>query len=233
MGYFREIPNIEYLSPLLDRNSSLEYVSAKNLFKRVKLREDVQNSLTLHEKYQIVDGERPDHVAQKLYGSSSLDWVVLISAGITNVRDQWPLSEKDIYDFCENAYGNALNETRFYETIEVKDNNGRLILPAGQVVDYNFKSPRPKIDTLPTSSYIQYWDSSLNQLVTKYDITVPITNYEYEVRLNNEKRGIYILKKGYLQQFLNDTRRLMKYSKSSQYVSDKIKKVDNIKIKSP
>ena len=36
MGYFRELPNIEYLSPLKERNSSSEYIEAKNLFKRVK-----------------------------------------------------------------------------------------------------------------------------------------------------------------------------------------------------
>ena len=67
MGYFRELPNLKYLSPLSDRNNSSEYIDAKNIFKRVKLRNDFQNSLTNFDKYQIIDGERPDHVADKLY----------------------------------------------------------------------------------------------------------------------------------------------------------------------
>ena len=100
MGYFRELPNIEYLSPLKERNSSSEYIEAKNLFKRVKLRPDFYNSFTYFHKYQILDGERPDQVAKKLYDSSKLDWVVLITAGITNVRNQWPLSDKDIYEYA-------------------------------------------------------------------------------------------------------------------------------------
>lgn len=233
MGYFRELPNIQYLSPLATRNSASEYIEAKNLFKRVKLRDDFYSSLTNFEKYRITEGKRPDHVAQELYGSSNLDWVVLISAGITNVRDQWPLSDKDIYDFVENAYGNSMNETRFHETIEIKDSRGRLILPAGQVVDYNFKSPRPKVDDTPNSSYISYWDSGLNNTITKYNITVPVTNYDYEVRLNDKKREIYVLRRGYLQQFLNDMRNTMRYGKSSQYVNDKLKKADNIRVKSP
>jgi hypothetical protein len=233
MGYFRELPNIEYLSPLSDRNSASEYIEAKNLFKRVKLRDDFYSSLTNFQKYRIREGMRPDHVATEVYGSASLDWVVLISANITNIRDQWPLSDKDIYDFAEGVYGSALNEARFYETTEVKDSKGRLILPAGQVVDYNFKSPKPSTDQLPTSSYISYWDSGLNQTVTKYNITVPVTNYEYETRLNDKKREIYILKSSYLQQFLNDTRGIMKYRSSTQYVNDKLKKGDNIRVKSP
>lgn len=233
MGYFRELPNIEYLSPLLDRNSSSEYVTAKNLFKRIKLRDDFQNSLTNFEKYQIMDGMRPDQVANELYNAPNLDWVVLISAGITNVRDQWPLSDKDIYYFVENTYGSRMNETRFHETIEVKDSNGRLILPAGQVVDFNFKSPKPTDGSDVSSSYVKYWDNSRKEQITVFNITRPVTNYEYEVRLNNEKRNIYVLRPSYLQQFLNDARIAMKYTDSSQYIDERTKSVDNIRIKSP
>ena len=34
---------------------------------------------------------RPDNVAQELYESDQFDWVVLLVAGITNVRNEWPL----------------------------------------------------------------------------------------------------------------------------------------------
>jgi len=231
MGYFRELPNIEYLSPLADRNSASEYIAAKNLFKRVKLRDDFYNSITNFDKYQIVEGERPDQVALEVYGSSKLDWVVLISANIVNVRDQWPLSNKDMYDFVENAYGDEMNSVRFYETIEVKDSKGRLVMPEKQVVDRNFKSPRPTTET--AESYVQFWDSGLEQVVTKYNITRPVTNFEYEMRLNDEKRGIYVLRPSYLQQLLNDMRREMRYAKSSQYVDARTKKGDNIRVKSP
>lgn len=231
MGYFRELPNIEYLSPLSDRNSASEYIQAKNLFKRVKLRTDFYNSFTNFDKYQITEGERPDQVALELYGSAQLDWVVLISANIVNVRDQWPLSNKDMYDFVENAYGDEMNSVRFYETIEVKDSKGRLVMPEKQVVDRNFKSPRPTTET--AESYVQFWDSGLEQVVTKYNITRPVTNFEYEMRLNDEKRGIYVLRPSYLQQLLNDMRREMRYAKSSQYVDARTKKGDNIRVKSP
>ena len=233
MGYFRELPNLDYLSLLPDRVSSSEYVEAKNLFKRVTLREDFYSTITNFEKYQILDGERPDHVAKKLYDSSDLDWVILISANIINVRDQWPLSDADIYDFAENIYGTRMNATRFYETIEVKDSRDRIILPKGQIVDYNFKSPQPKVDSSPTSSYVQYWDDGLNQSVTKSQITIPISNYQYETRLNNKKRSIYVLRRSYLVQFITDMRKMMKYKGSTQFVTELNKKSDNIRLKSP
>ncbi len=139
MTYFRELPNLEYQSFLPGTKSSHQYVTVKNLFRRVKLRDDLQNVFTIFDKYQIPDGSRPELVAQELYGSVQYDWVVIVSAGITRLRDEWPLSDKQIYDYAESIYGNDLNSIHHYETKEVKDPEDRLILPSGQVVDEDFK----------------------------------------------------------------------------------------------
>lgn len=209
MSYFRELPDILYQSQSSDRNSSRDYVRVKNLFRRVKLRDDLQNVFTLFNKYQIKDGARPDTVAEANYGSADYDWVVLLTAGIINVTDQWPLSDKDLYRYVENKYGNELTAVRFYETTEVKDSNGRLILPAGKVVDSNFTIPNPSNP-----------NANLNPVTA-------ITNYEYEVRKNEDKRSIYLLKPEYLQIYLNDMRRIMYYEKSSQFVNRRLAKTEN------
>ena len=216
MGYFRELPNLLYPSFLSDKNSSLNYVEVKNLFRRVKLRDDLQNVLTLFDKYEIPEGSRPELVAEEFYGSADLDWVVLLTAGIINVRDDWPLSDRDLYNYSLDKYGYAgLNETRFYETTQVKDSSGRLILPAGKVVDGTFTIPNPADPT-----------ATLNPVVG-------ISNYEYEVRKNDKKRSIYLLKPGYLQQFLNDMRDIMVYDRSSQYVDDYTARTENLNITLP
>ena len=69
MSYFRELPNLEYQSFLSDRKSVDDYLLVKNIFRRVKLRDDLQNIFTLFNKYQIPDGSRPELVAEELYGS--------------------------------------------------------------------------------------------------------------------------------------------------------------------
>ena len=209
MSYFRELPDLFYQSPLKDRVSSREYVRVKNLFRRVKLRDDLQNVFTLFNKYEINQGERPDTVAEDLYGSADLDWVVMLTAGIINVRDQWPLSDAELYRYAENKYGDELNSTRFYETTEVKDSSGRLILPKGKVVDSGFTIPNPA-----------------NKSTTLNPVT-GISNYEYEVRVNDDKRFIYILKPDYLQLYLNDMRRIMQYEKSSQYINRRVAATEN------
>ena len=215
MSYFRELPNLEYQSFLSNRKGSDDYLLVKNIFRRVKLRDDLQNVFTIFNKYEIQEGARPDTVAEELYGSSQYDWVVLIGANIINVRNEWPLSNGDIYRYSEQLYGNDINAVHHYETIEVKDSRGRLIFPAGKIVDSVFTIPDPNIPV-----------QTLNPVVG-------ISNYEYEVRKNNKKRDIYVLKPSYLQQVINDTRKAMTYDKSSQYVNDKLIRTENTRVTMP
>lgn len=210
MTYFRELPDLDYQSPLSDRLSSDDYVRVKNVFRRAKLRDDLKGVTTIFQKYEISDGGRPDTVANELYNNPGYDWIVLTVAGITNVRDQWPLSSEQLYQYSIDKYGEQyLTSIHHYETTEVKDSKGRLLMPAGKIVDSNFSFRNPE-----------------SPAETFYPVT-GVTNYEYETKLNEEKRTIFVLQQRYIQTFINDTRRIMTYGKSSQYVNDKLIKTEN------
>ena len=214
MSYFRELPNFQYQSPFIDSLSSTEYVTVKNIFRRVKLRDDLQNVFTVFDKFVIKEGARPDTVAEEVYGKSDLDWVVLISSGIVNVRNEWPLSSRDLYNYVVEKYG--LDEKDFvhhYETKEVKDSQGRLIMPKGNRVDADFS--------------LTYYDNG--SYVTKSEVS-GITNYEHEVQENFKKSTIFILRRFYLQQVLNDIKKEMTYKRSSQFVSNKLIKTPNTRV---
>ena len=217
MGYFRELPNVEYQSFLSDAISSQDYLKVKNLFRRNKLRDDLQNVFTLFNKYEIVEGARPDTVAEEFYGKADLDWIVLMTAGIINVRDEWPLSNYQLYKYAENKYGIAgLNDIHHYETEEVKDSNGRLILPAGKDVNEDFT--------------LNYSDNGTKVSVSGTSVRRGVINWEYETIKNNKKSSIYLLKQGYLQQFLNDMREIMTYGLSSEYVNESVIRTENTKV---
>ena len=216
MGYFRELPNLQYQSPYSNRISSASYVTAKNIFRRMKIRDDLKNVFSVFNKYEIDDGDRPDTVARDLYGKSNLDWVVLITANIINVRDEWPLSSKELYDFTVSKYGlTEINKVRHYETTEVKNKNKVIILPKGKIVDKEFKIPTP---------------DSANNSESELNPVRGVTYYEYESTENEKKRTIDVLRSEYLQQFLNDIRNEMIYKKSSQFVNDKLIKTENTRI---
>jgi len=215
MTYFRELPAIAYQSPFSTRSSSEEYVLVKNLFRRVKLRDDLKQSITFLQNYYVRDGFRPDQVAEDLYGRQDLDWVVLHTAGIVNVRDEWPLTSKEIYDYSSNKYGDDLNQIRYYQTKEVKNSLGKVILPKDKVVDKDFTIPDPSSST-----------ATLNPVTG-------VTNYEHESNINEDKRNITILRPSYLNVFLLDMREIMTYSKSSQYVNKGLVRTENTRNTDP
>ncbi len=227
--YFKELPTLRYPSFLSDKNSSLDYVDAKNLFRRVKLREDIQNVLTLFDKYEIPEGFRPENVAEDLYGSDQLDWVVIVCAGIVNIRDEWPLSNNDLYEFSVVKYGDNLNDVHHFETKEVKDSKNRVVLEKGKIVNQDFKLFYYDEGEVKTNDLTKLGTN----VVAINNPVVSVSNYLYESLRNEEKRNIYVLKRGFLQQFLDDFRDIMIYEPSSQFISNSVVQTENTNITMP
>ena len=241
MGYFRELPNIAYQSPLLHKNSSLDYIVIKNLFRRTKLFDFLSGNVSVLDKFVIGDGDRPDTIAEELYGDPSLDYVVILVAGIININHEWPLLDYKIYDYSLEKYGSeaAMNEIKYYETFEIVDNNNRLILPPDLIVDADFKMDGTS-HKFPSTTYTLKSDGGNRQLDDKDEFTVltdniarPVTNLEYEYRENEKKREIDVLNRGYVQTFVNDLRDVVRYDKSSSYIAKNLAATENTEVVNP
>ena len=129
MAYFDEFPDVLLPSFSDGRNSASDFSRSKNLFKRAKIRDDFFSTATVFGYYSIIGDDRPDNVAQKLYGNSELDWIVLISNNIINVRDEWPMSQYDLERYLDNKYSaEQLSEIHHYETKEVRTHPSMLLL---------------------------------------------------------------------------------------------------------
>ena len=218
-SYFQRVPDFNYVSRLPDSKIG-DYVRVKNLFKKGKLREDIFQNVAFFEKYKIVGDDRPDNVAFEIYDDSSLDWVILLSNNILNIQSEWPLPQTDFDRFVLDKYGdyNTLyNGVHHYETIEIKNTQGVTIVPAGLQVDSSYS--------------VSYYDFFTDLQVTTGNLAIPITNYEYEEKVENDKRNIFILKPRYLNIVFDDMEEIMQYKKgSTQYVSESLKTGDNIKL---
>lgn len=156
MAYFNELPNLQVLSRLKDKSSNQDYVTIKNLWRRPKLREDISNVVTAFYYYQIEGDERPDQIAEKIYGDPELDWVVLITNNITNFNEDWPLDNNSFYKYLIDKYGSdeALQEVHHTETLEQRDSFNRLVIPSGLQVDPDIYTPNEFKTTLGEGNYV-------------------------------------------------------------------------------
>ena len=218
-SYFQRVPDLNYVSRLPDAKIG-DYIRVKNLFKKGKLREDIFQNLAFFEKYKIVGDDRPDNVAFEIYKDSSLDWIVLLSNNVLNIQSEWPLPQTDFDRFVLDKYGDydtLYNGIHHYETEEVKNSQGITIVPAGLQVDSSYS--------------VSYYDFFIELPITTGNISVPITNYEYEEKVENDKRNIFLLKPRFLNVVLDDMEELMQYKKgSTQFVSENLKTGDNIRL---
>ena len=203
--YFKHVPDIRYKNPLTSSPNNDNYVTIKNLFLRAKLRNDVFSDVTFLRSYTIKEGMRPDNVAEEIYGNSQLDWIILVTANIINVREEWPMSSNVLYQYCEDKYGLAINDTRHHETEEIRNAEGKLIIPSGQIVDADYTIPNPLV-----------FNTTINPVV-------PISNFLAETRVNEAKRNIKIMRREYLTMFMMDMKDALEYTKSSQFINKKLK----------
>ena len=217
MGYFQELPNISYPSLLPSRNKIEDRIVVKNIFKRSKLRTDVDQAITGFDYYYVQDQQRPDVLAQQLYGDSELDWVILTANNITNIRDQWPLNNNDLHAYMLEKYGSEQNilGIHHYETRQILDEYNRVVMPAGLEVDADFSFK---------------FKNFTNTIITVNPV-VAVTNYDYENKLNENKRQIRVLKPQYLGAFISEHRQIMNYGRSTDYISKKLKGTYNPRIK--
>ena len=218
-SYFRQVPDFDYVNRDSDGKNIGDYQIVKNLFKRVKIRPDILENLAYFSQYKITGDSRPDNVAFEIYGDESFDWLVLLSNNIMSIQTEWPLSQAAFNDFLIKKYGSIekTNNIHHYETRELKNDSGEVVVRKGLIVPKNYK--------------VEYFDVRRNQNVVRTNEVDSVTNYVYEVRKEEKKRNIYLLKADYVELVLDDVQRLMPYKKgSAQYVNRTLKKGEDIRL---
>ena len=194
-NYFSYLPDVFVRTTSYRTGSTDPYIMAKNLFRRIKIRDDLQDVILGFEKYTIENNERPEQIADKVYGNVNYDWVILLCNNIINVYDEWPMSEQEMYNYMVRKYGKAdVESIHHWVTQEVKNTQGDVVLRAGHQVPEDFEYSRPD-----------------GTLVPKAELVRPISNYDYESGLNEYKRGIYILKPQFIDSFVEEFEDLVEY----------------------
>ena len=325
-SYFRQVPDFEYVNRNAGNKDISNYITVKNLFKRGRIRPDIFGNLSFFTKYKIIGDDRPDNVAKEEYNDPNLDWVVLLSNNIQNLYTEWPLPQTSLDDYLLEKYGTyekLHSGVHHYETVEIKNSKGGVILPGGLKTPNTWKTngnfiqaTNTKINQIsgtgakvatvtmnngiknltvgdevfinnvsqsvyngrfPVTSvlsvgefvirftydlpsipeikipeilgqeevtftvegnigvgnayYYEYYDNNAYHTLPAANITKAITNYEYEIEIENNKRNIFLLKPNYIPLVLNDIDDIMSYKKgAAQYVNDTLKKGENIRL---
>ena len=192
--YFEYFPNLQYALNI-DKAGKPEYISIKDYFHLLTVRDDIYREETLYTTYTVKNGERPDEISYKFYGDEQYYWIILQINDIVDYYTQWPLSEVELQQFVYKKYGGAAGagQINHYQTTPVYDGGSppNLVLPGGLKVpeDYIFRYP----DTPGSTVYLSARP-------------VAVTNYQYERDLNEAKAQIQIMDQKYIYQYVSEIR---------------------------
>ena len=155
-----------------------------DILRRVKLRSGIKAGAFIFTEYDVRDGEKPEDVAVKWFGDPEYHWVILMTNNITDRYYQWPLTQPQFQNFIEDKYGIAsIDSIHHYE---ITQTSGRTTSNGPN--DYSY----------------------LVECNSDEDGASPVTNREYEQRLQDKFRSIRLLDQRYLPTFVSEFEALIK-----------------------
>ena len=167
---------------------------SKNLFRRVRFRDNLNALYVASTRYTIQQGETPEQVSNKQYGSPDWYWTILILNNIIDVHQDWPVSDYELDLAIEKNYGDTQDDIRFWETNEKYEGNN-LVLEGGVIIEYNQNTPAQQV----AGYYPVYTFKTPNgSTLSGSQVMTPVTNREFEYRENEKKKEIFLIRPEFL-----------------------------------
>ena len=176
--FFEQFPLVNYNLSGINGNT----IQVTDIFRRVKARSKIADNVTLFDKYDVAEGEKPEDVAYKMYGEADYFWVVTLVNNIVNRYYDWPLDSYSFQQFINDKYSNPDGIHHY----EVTQSSGKQ--SGDGPADYSHKL----------------------EVNSDYPGAQSVSNRDYEDRLQDEKRQINILLPKYLGTFEDEFRSLIR-----------------------
>ena len=110
MTFFRQFPTIEY-----DLKKDGSIMKMVNIFRSVRPLQNFIDDPSLYTFYEIKNGERPDVVSQRLYGTTDFYWTFfVVNEFLHDGYKVWPMSQEQVYEYIKTEYNGYVITTKPY-----------------------------------------------------------------------------------------------------------------------
>jgi hypothetical protein len=178
-NYFRNLPRVGYDINGTGKNS---FLNVTNIMKRVKFKPSVLEDISNYYPYFVKEGERPDIISHAEYGNIGYAYLIMLINDIQDPNFDWPLSSQIFEKFIINKYGSVTlaiaGVKNYYQIIRAEVARTET---SERVPEVKFAVDETTYDALDTA------DRST------------LTDYDYEVELNDAKREIRLINSDFIQ----------------------------------
>ena len=172
--YFETFPKLLY-----DIDNTKNFKLVTDIFRRIKVREQLKENAALFSKYDVPSGEQPETTSYKHFGTTDYFWIILLLNDITDRYYGWPLSDQDFEKYVTDKYTNPQGVHHY----EITQSSGPQT--GNGPDDYSHK-----IEVNETEAGAE-----------------SVSNYEYERREQDKLRSIKLLNPQFLGLFIEEFER--------------------------
>ncbi len=224
--YFKEFPTFFYE---FDINGETSLTAVKDITKNIRFRRDVLANITVYDEYDIKEGDTPEIISEKVYGSSQYHWVIMLMNENYDYINDFPLSELELEKYVIQKYAkyteDMTDDLRAAEDILAKfsihhyeRSDGLVLFDPSQYpqISYEVRFKLENNSGVLTDEFDRQLvaENSIEDIVdppqvTDNDLRYPVTNWEYERKVNESKRRIKLLPPSLLNKVLQEFEELL------------------------
>lgn len=196
--FFDDFPSITYS---LDDGKSIQIVT--DILRRVILSKELKSNSSFFEEYEVLQGETPEDVSYRFYGTQRLHWIVLMVNDILNPRFEWPLTGEQMFRQVEKIYGET---SSVYSPNRAKNIKGYVVETYFLLTeDSTHKNPvRLCYETTEINETKQPIEYAESDTIADFE-----SNYEVEVINNENYRTLKILKAEVVSDIIREYKKLI------------------------
>lgn len=112
-GYLRA-PNVIITPPYGNMRAETKAFMLTDISRNIRFRKELLSNITSYDEYDIVDGETPEIIAEKVYGNPEYHWIVMLANDIYDYRADFPLTQLQMERYVSDKYGDDADATRHY-----------------------------------------------------------------------------------------------------------------------
>lgn len=215
--YFNYFPTTYYTNS--DSSTALDTVT--NIIARFAFENELKENTSIFYPYDVQDGETPEMIANKYYGSPEKHWIILLFNDIIDPQYDWPLDQRTLIKYINDKYAdNGARHSPYLTGIQWAQDAGNVKAYYKTVTRLSSKPTKNQIvekiqidanthTNLPvtTTTYTLQDGSVTTETISK----TTQTYYDYEVELNDAKRTIRLLKAEYVTEngLMNEFKRVI------------------------
>lgn len=184
--YFTNVPKLYYPFTI---NDAEQLIVLKDITHNVRFKEIVKDKITSYEYYTIQDGDTPEVISEKIYGTPNYHWAIMLLNDRFDYLTDFPIPVKVFDKYLSDKYDDIHGIHHCQKIVD------GIVIKITTPVKVEQPAGYPSVTTPEYTTYLNY--------ISSYGVT----NYDYETVLNEEKRYLKYIPKElitYIIRELND-----------------------------